>query len=147
MAYRVSQVEIEHKEYDPYIVLNIDRVCATVGCVCATSSSSLSSSLFWSWTQGATDKEVRKQYRELSKTMHPDKGGDPEQFKELIKAYKSLTDDETKRNWELYGNPDGPGGMPGVTIIIVITMALNGFFLLLPSYSFWHSVAQMDGRW
>jgi preprotein translocase subunit Sec63 len=89
---------------------------------------------------------VRKQYRELSKTMHPDKGGDPEQFKELIKAYKSLTDDETKRNWELYGNPDGPGGMPGVTIIIVITMALNGFFLLLPSYSFWHSVAQMDGR-
>ncbi len=60
--------------------------------------------------KGASDKEIRKQYRELSKTMHPDKGGDPESFKELIKAYKSLTDEETKKNWELYGNPDGPGG-------------------------------------
>ncbi len=41
--------------------------------------------------------------------MHPDKGGDPEKFKELITAYKSLTDEETKKNWEEYGNPDGPG--------------------------------------
>jgi translocation protein SEC63 len=59
--------------------------------------------------KGASDKEIRKQYRELSKTMHPDKGGDPEKFKELITAYKSLTDEETKKNWEEYGNPDGPG--------------------------------------
>ncbi len=33
--------------------------------------------------KGASDKEIRKQYRELSKTMHPDKGGDPEKLKEL----------------------------------------------------------------
>lgn len=46
----------------------------------------------------------------MSKTMHPDKGGDPEKFKELTKALKSLTDNETKKNWEEYGNPDGPGG-------------------------------------
>jgi hypothetical protein len=26
MAYRVAQIETEHKEYDPYVVLNIDRV-------------------------------------------------------------------------------------------------------------------------
>lgn len=42
--------------------------------------------------------------------MHPDKGGDPEKFKELTKAYKALTDEEARNNWKEYGNPDGPGG-------------------------------------
>lgn len=60
--------------------------------------------------QEATDKEIKKRYRELSKTKHPDKGGNEEEFKELTKAYKSLTDEETKKNWIEYGNPDGPGG-------------------------------------
>lgn len=27
LAYRVSLIEIEHKEYDPFAVLDIDRVC------------------------------------------------------------------------------------------------------------------------
>jgi translocation protein SEC63 len=42
--------------------------------------------------------------------MHPDRGGDEEKFKELAKAYKALTDEETRKAWEEYGNPDGPGG-------------------------------------
>lgn len=42
--------------------------------------------------------------------MHPDKGGDEEEFKQLAKAYQALTDEETRRNWQEYGNPDGPGG-------------------------------------
>ena len=29
LAYRVSLIETEHKEYDPFAVLNVDRVCAT----------------------------------------------------------------------------------------------------------------------
>ena len=41
--------------------------------------------------------------------MHPDKGGDPEKFKELAKAYQALTNEEIKKNWVEYGNPDGPG--------------------------------------
>ncbi len=28
-----------------------------------------------------------------------------------ITAYQALTDDTAKRNWEKYGNPDGPGAM------------------------------------
>lgn len=43
--------------------------------------------------------------------MHPDKGGDEVKFNELTKAYKALTDEETRKNWEDYGNPDGPGGI------------------------------------
>ena len=58
----------------------------------------------------ASEKEIKKQYRELSKTMHPDKGGDEEKFKQLAKAYQALTDEETRKNWQEYGNPDGPGG-------------------------------------
>lgn len=62
------------------------------------------------FSKSASDKEIKKQYRELSKTMHPDKGGDEEKFKQLAKAYQALTDEETRRNWQEYGNPDGPGG-------------------------------------
>jgi translocation protein SEC63 len=79
----VSTIEIEHKEYDPYSVLGLEK--------------------------GAVDKEIRKAYRELSKVMHPDKGGDPKKFQELTLAYASLTDPATKKNWEEFGNPDGPG--------------------------------------
>ncbi|CAF3492449.1 unnamed protein product [Rotaria sordida] len=45
----------------------------------------------------------------LTKKHHPDRGGDPEKFKEIAKAYKTLTDEEAKENWKKYGNPDGPG--------------------------------------
>ncbi|VDK40188.1 unnamed protein product [Gongylonema pulchrum] len=59
---------------------------------------------------GAAVSIVKKRYRELSKTMHPDKGGDPVQFDRIAKAYQALTDDESRENWEKYGNPDGPTG-------------------------------------
>lgn len=26
-------------------------------------------------------------------------------------AYQALTDNESRKNWEKYGNPDGPGAM------------------------------------
>lgn len=54
--------------------------------------------------------EIKKKYRELSKQHHPDKGGDPVVFDSIVKAYKALTDDESRENWRLYGNPDGPKG-------------------------------------
>ena len=40
-------------------------------------------------TQGATTAQIRKQYRELSKLHHPDKGGDPEVFTKIAKAYEA----------------------------------------------------------
>lgn len=83
IAYRVSLIEIEHKEYDPFAVLDVDR------------EASLS--------------EIKRAYRDLSKKHHPDRGGDAEKFKEIAKAYKTLTDEEAKENWKKYGNPDGPG--------------------------------------
>ena len=41
----------------------------------------------------------------------------------ITKAYESLTNEEAKKNYEMYGNPDGPGsmrfsiGLPSVFIL------------------------------
>ncbi|CAF5136639.1 unnamed protein product, partial [Rotaria magnacalcarata] len=54
LAYRVSLIETEHKEYDPFAMLGIDRE--------------------------ATLPEIKRAYRDLSKKHHPDRGGDAEMF-------------------------------------------------------------------
>lgn len=36
----------------------------------------------------ATEKEIKKAYREKAMTTHPDKGGDTEEFKKLAEAYE-----------------------------------------------------------
>ena len=60
-------------------------------------------------------KTVRGAYRKLAKTMHPDLNQDDpkaeEKFTALSKAYKALTDETSRNNWQKYGNPDGPQQM------------------------------------
>eukprot|EP00735_Rhodelphis_limneticus_P001048 TRINITY_DN115_c0_g1::TRINITY_DN115_c0_g1_i1::g.14279::m.14279 TRINITY_DN115_c0_g1::TRINITY_DN115_c0_g1_i1::g.14279 ORF type:complete len:716 (-),score=228.94,sp/Q8VHE0/SEC63_MOUSE/28.15/6e-62,Sec63/PF02889.11/2.1e-39,Sec63/PF02889.11/8.9e-07,DnaJ/PF00226.26/7.6e-22,DnaJ/PF00226.26/5.2e+03 TRINITY_DN115_c0_g1_i1:360-2507(-) len=63
--------------------------------------------------QDASLAEIKKRYRELSLIYHPDKNLDnPEaaelKFVRVSKAYKSLTDEQTRKNYEKYGSPDGP---------------------------------------
>ncbi|KAE9547988.1 hypothetical protein FO519_008807 [Halicephalobus sp. NKZ332] len=82
LAYKVSQIETTHEEYDPYKILGLDN--------------------------GADVSAVRKAYRDLSKKHHPDRGGDEMAFDMIAKAYQALTNDESRENWEKYGNPDGP---------------------------------------
>ncbi|XP_033739797.1 translocation protein SEC63 homolog isoform X2 [Pecten maximus] len=84
LAYKVSKIQMDYVEYDPYLELGIDR--------------------------GASDKEIKKAYRAMSLKYHPDKEtGDPKKFMKIAKAYAALTDEDTKENWEKHGNPDGPG--------------------------------------
>ncbi|XP_031640769.1 translocation protein SEC63 homolog isoform X2 [Contarinia nasturtii] len=60
----------------------------------------------------ASLSEIKRAYRKLSLLLHPDKEtGDEKAFMKLSKAYQALTDDESRKNWEKYGNPDGPGAM------------------------------------
>ncbi|PKU47840.1 hypothetical protein llap_1879 [Limosa lapponica baueri] len=63
-----------------------------------------------SYSKGASVSEIKKQYRALSLKYHPDKGGDEVMFMRIAKAYAALTDEESRKNWEEFGNPDGPQG-------------------------------------
>ncbi|CAL1544944.1 unnamed protein product [Lymnaea stagnalis] len=83
LAWKVSIIQLDYVEYDPFLELGIDR--------------------------GAATAEIKRAYRQLSKIYHPDREtGDPKKFMRIAKAYAALTDEESRKNWEEYGNPDGP---------------------------------------
>jgi len=42
--------------------------------------------------ENATQEDIKKAFRELAKTHHPDKGGDEQRFKEINEAYETLSD-------------------------------------------------------
>ncbi|GIW67606.1 MAG: hypothetical protein KatS3mg096_474 [Candidatus Parcubacteria bacterium] len=44
----------------------------------------------------SSEEEIKKKFRELVKKYHPDRGGDPEKFKEILEAYQSLSSKEKK---------------------------------------------------
>ncbi|KAF2843594.1 hypothetical protein M501DRAFT_1006120 [Patellaria atrata CBS 101060] len=80
------------KIWDPYDVLGISR--------------------------SADEKAIKSHYRKLSLTQHPDKAHpDPEKnitvesindnWVEIVKAFKTLTDEEIRNNYIQYGHPDG----------------------------------------
>ena len=41
----------------------------------------------------ASQAELKKSYRKKALALHPDKGGDPELFKEVTAAYEILADE------------------------------------------------------
>ena len=45
----------------------------------------------------ATEKEIKSAYRKLAIKRHPDKGGDPEKFKQVAAAYETLTNKDKKK--------------------------------------------------
>jgi preprotein translocase subunit Sec63 len=51
--------------------------------------------------------DVQQAYRKLSRKHHPDKGGDPELFRQVARAYKALTDPVAMKNMREFGNPEG----------------------------------------
>lgn len=63
-------------------------------------------------TPQASVPEIKRAYRKLSLVFHPDKNPDDplaaSRFIQIRNAYSALTDETAKRNWEKYGNPDGP---------------------------------------
>jgi len=66
-------------------------------------------------SQDATEDDIKKAYRRKARELHPDTGGDPEEFKELTAAYEVLKNPEARANYDRYGDPRGPGGGMGGT--------------------------------
>ena len=68
----------------------------------------------------ASDQEIKRAFRDLARTHHPDKGGNEEKFKEIRSAHDVLTDEGKRRHYDMTGQIPGevaeggmPGGMPG----------------------------------
>ncbi|HWB72861.1 MAG TPA: J domain-containing protein [Egibacteraceae bacterium] len=61
----------------------------------------------------ASDDDIKRAYRRRARDLHPDAGGDPEQFKQLTAAYEVLKDPRARANYDRFGDPRGPAGMAG----------------------------------
>lgn len=64
--------------------------------------------------KNAQKNEITKAYRKKALKEHPDKGGDPEKFKELTAAYEVLTDKDKRETYDRFGEEgikQGGGGM------------------------------------
>ncbi|KIY51153.1 hypothetical protein FISHEDRAFT_64643 [Fistulina hepatica ATCC 64428] len=64
----------------------------------------------------ADDNELKKAYRKKALRLHPDKGGDPELFKETTNAYQVLSDSEKRSIYDARGEAglSETGGMGGM---------------------------------
>ena len=62
-------------------------------------------------SRNADDSEIRKQYRKLCLTSHPDKGGSAEEFQKIQKAYEILSDERKRQIYNQTGSTE-EHGMP-----------------------------------
>ncbi|KAM3323031.1 dnaJ protein [Capsicum chacoense] len=69
-------------------------------------------------SKSASQDELKKAYRKAAIRNHPDKGGDPEKFKELVQAYEVLSDPNKRHIYDQYcedalkeGMGTGSGGV------------------------------------
>mmetsp|Transcript_116271 Transcript_116271/g.328923 ORF Transcript_116271/g.328923 Transcript_116271/m.328923 type:complete len:442 (-) Transcript_116271:89-1414(-) len=51
----------------------------------------------------ASGSEIKKAYRMMAMKHHPDKGGDPERFKDIQRAFEVLSDPERRRRYDERG--------------------------------------------
>uniref|UniRef100_A0A0A9WTW6 DnaJ homolog subfamily C member 10 n=1 Tax=Lygus hesperus TaxID=30085 RepID=A0A0A9WTW6_LYGHE len=63
-------------------------------------------------TKSATTQDIRKAYKKLALSLHPDKNQDDpnaqERFVKVTRAYEVLKDEAKRKQYDLYGDEDGP---------------------------------------
>ena len=58
----------------------------------------------------ASPDDVKKAYFKAARTKHPDKGGSAEEFKEIQRAYETLSDSGRRQMYDMTGSEEGQGG-------------------------------------
>lgn len=115
LTYRVMTTEVPDENlWDPYNILNIP--------------------------EGTELPAIKKTYRKLSLKFHPDKirGKSEEEtakinekYVEITKAYKALTDDNIRANFEEFGHPDGRQSLSlGIALPAWLVEAHNNIWVL-----------------
>lgn len=74
--------------------------------------------------RSATTDEIRKNYKRLAMSLHPDRGGSEERFKTLKEAYEILIDSEKRRYYDQTGRVSNDNKEDNV-IQIVNSLILN----------------------
>ena len=102
--------------FDPFQILGIDR--------------------------SASLKAIKQAYRALSKQKHPDQNRDnpaaaQAEFIVITRAYKTLIDEESNRNWKLYGNPDGRQTMEFNLGLPTFLIEASNKLVVLATYLVW----------
>ncbi|XP_020235708.1 dnaJ protein ERDJ3A [Cajanus cajan] len=94
LCFLASLSQFEAKTIDPYKVLGVDK--------------------------NASQREIQKAFHKLSLQYHPDKNkakSAQEKFSQINNAYEILSDEEKRKNYDMYGdekgNPGFQGGHPG----------------------------------
>jgi len=77
----------------------------------------------------ATMDQIKKAYRKLAIKQHPDKGGDPEKFKDIQVAYDILFDKEKRDVYDragMEGLKGGGGGVQGMDDLFSMFSGMQG---------------------
>ena len=54
----------------------------------------------------ASDKDLKNAFKNKAREHHPDKGGDPEKFKQINEAYQNLSDQDLTKEDKLFILPE-----------------------------------------
>ncbi|EGO04169.1 hypothetical protein SERLA73DRAFT_67885 [Serpula lacrymans var. lacrymans S7.3] len=129
---KAMNASVEGKVYDPFEILGLRN--------------------------GVTEKEIKSHFKKLSRLYHPDKvkasinetaEDIAARFVDITKAYKSLTDETIRQNWELYGHPDGRQEVSmGIALPKWIIEGKNNIWVLgLYGLIFGGALPALVGRW
>lgn len=75
--------------------------------------------------KNATDKDIKKAYYRKSRQLHPDKGGNEEDFKNMKYAYDVLTDPKKRKAYDQYGEPGVKFAEGNVSMEAAMQLFLN----------------------